>query len=212
MVGGLIAYKVHTDNIHPLEAAAKTVLEVRTSALNEDHALVPEGTGSAIIVDSRGYLLTCLHVVDTAVAISVEWNGTHAAATVVAKDESLDLALLFVGRQLPPPTTWGSSKVLRLGDTAYAIGFPFDVSRLLRRGVVALVNIDFDGSPFIVTDAQINPGDSGGGVFNEAGELIGISARIQTAQGLRANIGIAYAIPSDVAHWFVTNALPQKSE
>ncbi len=62
--------------------------------------------------------------------------------------------------------------------------------------------------PFIVTDAQINPGDSGGALFSEDGRLIGISARIQSVQGLRANVGVAYAIPGDIARWFVLNSLP----
>ncbi len=63
---------------------------------------------------------------------------------------------------------------------------------------------------FLVTDVQINPGDSGGGLFTDAGELVGVPARLQSVQGLGANIGIAYAIPGDIAHQFVTKNLPKE--
>ncbi len=180
-------------------------MEIRTFGKGEDGAEIELGTGSCLIVDRSGYILTCLHVVNGADRISVELENIHLTATVLARDETLDLALIHVDRQLPAAIVWGDSKALRLGDTVYAIGFPFDIARLLRRGTVAATAFEIEHSPFFVTDAQINPGDSGGGMFNENGELVGLPARIQSVQGLSANIGLAFAIPSDVAHWFVTH-------
>ncbi len=156
-----------------------------------------------MIVDARGYILTCEHVVSGAAQIMVDVDGFRSRATVVAFDADLDLALLKVNREFPLAAPWGSSKALHVGDPVYAIGFPFDTAKMLRRGTLAGLDYNIEYNSFMVTDAQVNPGDSGGALFNEANELVGIPARIQTAQGFFANIGMSYVIPGDVAHWFV---------
>ncbi len=183
---------------------SNTVVEIRSSVLNEEGALVEDGTGSGVVVDKSGYVLTCNHVVADTVQVLVEVDGVRSKATVIAQDARLDLALLKVDRQFPAAVTWGDSAKLKLGDTVFAIGFPFDVAKLVRKGIISSIGYSIESRPFVVTDAQINPGDSGGGVFDANGRFIGVSARIQSAQGLRANVGMAYFIPGNVAHWFVT--------
>jgi len=181
----------------PLQQATSSVVEIRTQVVDDESgSLVPDGSGSGVIVDRRGYILTCWHVV----------NG--AVATVVAHDPDLDLALIQVGREMKHVTTWGDSDLLQPGDSVFAIGYPYDLARLVRRGVIASTDFIIADGSFVVTDASVNPGDSGGGLFTESGQLIGIDARIQSVQGLAANIGIAYAITGNVAHWFVTHHLP----
>ncbi len=193
----------------PMDKAIRAVAEVRTFEVAED-AVTEQGTGSATMVDERGYLLTCLHVVAESDRIVIEWDGFHAVAIVVAHDDDLDLALLKIERPLPYTVAWGQSRKLHPGDAAYAIGYPFDLTRLLRCGIISSTNMVIEDGQFLVTDVQINPGDSGGGLFTDAGELVGVPARLQSVQGLGANIGIAYAIPGDIAHQFVTKNLPKE--
>lgn len=191
----------------PITETATSVVQIR-SLVQSDGGMAQVGSGSGVVVDTRGYVLTCDHVVDGVDQVMVDVGGFLSRATVIASDPYLDLALLRVDRGFSYAAPWGSSSALSLGDTVIAIGFPFDVAKLVRRGVVSSIDYNIECNPFIITDAQINPGDSGGAVFNSSGELVGISARIQTSQGLAANIGIAYAIPSEVAHWFVNHHLP----
>ncbi len=190
--------------VRPLDAAASSVVEIRTFTTNEQGQTEEEGTGSGIAVTHDGYVLTCLHVVKDAGQIVVQIGDIRTEALVMARDEELDLALLLIDRELPTIATWADSQKLQSGDAVYAIGFPYDMAKFVRRGIIASPHFVFPGeySPFIVTDAPVNPGDSGGGLFNLKGELLGIPARIQCVQGLRANIGIAYAIPGNLAHWF----------
>lgn len=192
----------------PLEPAIKATVEIRTQVL-EEGSLVPNGSGSGVVIDKRGYIVTCWHVVADTNYVVVEWEGIHAIATVVAHDAGLDLALLKVEREMSNVAQWGNSDRLLAGDTVFAIGYPFDITRLIRRGVIASTDFVIEDGSFLVTDAQVNPGDSGGGLFTEGGQLIGIDARLQSVQGLGANIGLAYAITGNIAHYFVLQHLPK---
>ncbi len=206
-MGSRVAFRAYCLDRPTVETAITSVVEIRSSEMTPE-GLQETGTGSGVVVDTRGYILTCEHVVAGTAQVMVDVGGFHSRATVIATDADLDLALLKVNREFSSAIVWGESRDLHVGDAVYAIGFPFDTAKLLRRGVVAGIDYNIEYNPFIVTDAQINPGDSGGAIFNGSNELVGISARIQTAQGLFANIGVAYAIPSEVAHWFVKQHLP----
>ncbi len=195
--------------LSPLEMS-RVVLEIRSQATIEG-AMTDIGSGSGVVIDSRGYILTCNHVVDDAERVQVDiGDGFYLRGEVVAYDEQQDLAIVKVDHTFTDVAVWGSSQDLQLGDTVWAIGYPFDVAKLVRRGVVSGLGFNIEHNPFVVTDLQINPGDSGGAIFNSLGQLVGISARIQTTQGLMANIGIAFGIPSDIAHRFVLHNLPTK--
>ncbi len=205
---GLSKATVRPPAVHlTIPQISRSVVEIRSQATIEGE-LMFIGSGSGVVIDPRGYILTCNHVVDDAERVQVDIDGFLLRAEVVAWDDQQDLALLKVDRVFTDIAVWGSSSDLVLGDTVWAIGYPFDVTKLVRRGVVSGLDFNIQGNPFVVSDAQINPGDSGGAVFNDRGQLVGISARIQCTQGLVANIGIAFCIPSDLAHRFVLKHLP----
>lgn len=207
LVSFTLAYLI--TSARPIERASRSVVEVYVST-EEDEGLQLAGSGSAVVIDDH-HALTCWHVVHAADQVTLAWEGQYAIATVIGHDAELDLAVLEVKCVLGDPVRWGHSDRLHVADEVYAIGYPFDVTRLVRRGVVASINYDIEDSSFLVTDAAVNPGDSGGGLFDQSGKLVGISARIQTAQGLCANIGLAYIIPGDVAHTFVLKTLSKKA-
>ncbi len=169
---------------------------------------------SATVVDRRGYLLTCFHCVDARDHAGVRlqlnigspangdsWYPVH----IVAVDEARDLALIKVD-EAPPlrAATIGRASDLRVGDTVYAVGDGMDVGVSAQRGIVSALDVncrddDGDGNDHLVqTDAQVNHGDSGGGLFNADGELVAINEAI-VCYGGRVNSGIAMAIPISFA-------------
>lgn len=188
------------------------VLEVKVKAMRQMAPDAPptmerKGSGSCIILDHRGYLLTCYHVVDGAEEIEVDVNSAHTAvrAVVVAVDPILDLALIKVDVETLDVVKWGNSQSLMPGDDVFAVGFPFDICKMVRRGIVSQVKFVAE-FPIVLTDAAINPGDSGGGLFDAHGDLVGVNDSLYSPCG--ANIGIAGCIPGNTAHLFVIRNLP----
>lgn len=190
-----------------IQETLPVVLELRTRVIGPDALLVDDGSGSGVVIRADGYLVTCAHVVHGAAEVTVDIGSDRVVATVVAADEFLDLALVHVEHHFDRVATWGDSSSLLVGDFVFDIGFPFDVSRLVSTGCVSSLTLSIR-YPVVVTDAAINPGCSGGGLFSYRGELIGIPSALYSAQGLHANTGIAYAIPSNTAHLFVNRNLP----
>ena len=171
--------------------------------------------GSGVVVGPR-LVLTCFHVVDEGVLPLIWIEGPPGAegfvCEIVAKREDLDLALLrVVSENCPPlvPIRWGDYGALRPGDSLFAVGHPFDLRKSVQLGIVSAIDTAIEGfSPrVLMTDADINPGHSGGGLFDSHGGLVGIPVAIHVEMGLRANVGVAYAIPGDVARSFVAGAL-----
>lgn len=164
--------------------------------------------GSGVIVDGRGYVLTNEHVAARARELIVSLSdGRDLAARYVAGDPAADLALLRIVRPgRYSPASWGDSRALRLGDTVVVVGSPLgNLPNSVTAGVVSgldrSVKVD-DGSRLrglIQTDAAINRGNSGGGMFNAAGELVGIVALIiRETEAPEEPIvqGLGFAIPS----------------
>jgi len=158
------------------------------------------GSGSGVIIDAQGYILTNNHVVGDAAEVEVRLSDkTKFIAQVVGKDPDTDLAVLKVttDRALPY-ATFGDSGEVKVGQWALAVGNPFGLDRTVTLGVVSGIgreNMNLSRyENFIQTDASINPGNSGGPLFNVHGEVIGINtAIINFAQG------IGFAIPSNMA-------------
>jgi serine protease Do len=160
-----------------------------------------DSQGSGIIFSSQGHILTNRHVVENADTIRVKLaDGSEHAARICGLDAISDLALLQVPLANLQPAKLGTSSRLRIGEFAIAIGAPFDldysvtfghISAKGRNNVLSDANIEQD---FIQTDAQINPGSSGGPLLNIEGEVIGINTLIR---GVRTGIG--FAIPIDRA-------------
>ncbi len=157
------------------------------------------GSGSGLIVDNDGHIVTNNHVVGDALEVEVRlFDKTKLIAQVVGKDPDTDLALLKVTADRPLPyARFGDSGAVRVGQWVLAVGNPFGLDRTVTLGVVSGIgreNVNLSRyENFIQTDASINPGNSGGPLFNLRGEVIGINtAIINFAQG------IGFAIPSNM--------------
>lgn len=159
------------------------------------------GSGSGVIVDPEGLILTNAHVVRDASEITVQVEGGRShPAEVVGIDEPTDLALLRVetGGRLAA-ATFGDSDAVQVGDWVLAIGNPFGLEHTVTTGIVSAKERRTGGpreryGNFLQTDASINPGNSGGPLFNLRGEVIGINTAINAA-----GQGIGFAIPSNMA-------------
>jgi serine protease Do len=160
-------------------------------------------TGSGFIISDDGYIVTNHHVIDQAESITVTLNDQRAyKATVVGSDERSDLAVLKIDASGLPVVTLGDSSKLKVGEWVLAIGSPFGLQYSVAAGIISYMgrSLPTQGSnyvSFIQTDVAINPGHSGGPLFNLAGEVIGINSQIFTSNG--GSIGLSFAIPVDVA-------------
>src|SRR5216117_395146 len=154
-------------------------------------------SGSGVIVDAKGYVLTNNHVIENAQDITVRLSdGRKFTAKLVGRDPKTDLAVLKVDAPaLLPVAELGDSDQLRVGQWAIAIGNPFGLDRTVTVGIVSATARNRVGvatyENFIQTDASINPGNSGGPLLNLAGKVIGIN----TAINPQANT-IGFAVPS----------------
>lgn len=166
------------------------------------------GSGSGLIVDSEGLIVTNNHVIGDATEIEVRFSDkTKLIAQVIGKDPDTDLALLKVTSDRPLPSApFGDSSSVKVGQWVLAVGNPFGLDRTVTLGVVSGIgreNMNLSRyENFIQTDASINPGNSGGPLFNLRGEVIGINtAIINFAQG------IGFAIPSNMAKHVIEQLL-----
>jgi S1-C subfamily serine protease len=167
-----------------------------------------EATGSGIVIDANGTILTNYHVVENAIKVTVSFEkGKTVDAQVVGKDPSNDLAVLRIhpdGLTLHP-LTLGNSSGAQVGDPVLAIGNPFDLERTLTTGVISALQRQiiapngFTIDNVLQTDAPINPGNSGGPLLNAAGEVIGINSQIETGGSGGGSVGIGFAVPIDTA-------------
>jgi len=158
------------------------------------------GSGSGVLVDAEGHIVTNNHVIGDASEVEVRFSDkSKLIAQVVGKDPDTDLAVLKVAADHPLPyAKFGDSSGVRVGQWVLAVGNPFGLDRTVTLGVVSGIgreNVNLSRyENFIQTDASINPGNSGGPLFNLRGEVIGINtAIINFAQG------IGFAIPSNMA-------------
>ncbi len=166
------------------------------------------GSGSGLIVDSEGHIVTNNHVIGDATEIEVRFSDkTKLIAQVIGKDPDTDLAVLKVTTDRPLTNArFGDSAGVKVGQWVLAVGNPFGLDRTVTLGVVSGIgreNINLSRyENFIQTDASINPGNSGGPLFNLRGEVIGINtAIINFAQG------IGFAIPSNMAKQVIDQLL-----
>jgi serine protease Do len=158
--------------------------------------------GSGFIIDGSGLIVTNNHVIANAQQITVTLSdNTALQAQVVGRDAVTDLALLKVDAKTPlPAAKWGDSSKVRVGDWVLAIGNPFGLGGTVTAGIISATARDIHSSPYddyLQTDASINRGNSGGPMFNLAGEVIGINTVIYSPSG--GSIGIGFAIPSAFA-------------
>ncbi|MGA9343429.1 MAG: Do family serine endopeptidase [Rhodanobacteraceae bacterium] len=164
---------------------------------------VQQSLGSGVIVDAaKGYVLTNNHVVASADDIAVTLtDGRTVKAKVVGTDPDSDLAVVQIPADHLTALPLADSSKLRVGDFVVAVGDPFGLGQTVTSGIVsALSRTGLRGQGYqnyIQTDASINPGNSGGALVNLRGELVGINSMIYSPSG--GNVGIGFAIPSDLA-------------
>ena len=158
--------------------------------------------GSGFIIDPSGLIVTNHHVIANAQQVSVTLSDeTVLPAQVIGRDPITDLALLKVEPKTPlPAVAWGNSSKARVGDWVLTIGNPFGLGGSVAAGIISAVARDIHSSPYddyLQTDAAMNRGNSGGPMFNIAGEVIGINTVIFSPSG--GSIGIGFALPSTLA-------------
>ncbi len=161
-----------------------------------------EGAGSGIIVNSDGYIVTNYHVIEGANSVTVTLhNGDEYKASIIGGDDAADLAVVKINAKNLTVATMGDSSKVAVGDLAVAIGNPLgQLGGTATAGIVSALDreltIENRTLTLMQTDAAVNPGNSGGGLFNGAGELIGIVESKTAATGVE---GLAFAIPINSA-------------
>jgi S1-C subfamily serine protease len=170
--------------------------------------------GSGFVYDAQGDIVTDQHVVDQASAISVKFsNGVSYKARLIGQDRSSDLAVIKVNApsSLLHPLTLADSSNVQVGDEVVAIGSPFGLQGTITSGIVSALHRDikapngFTIQDTIQTDAAINHGNSGGVLLNASGQVIGVTAQIDSESG--GNDGVGFAIPSNTVHSVVSQLL-----
>jgi len=166
------------------------------------------------VIDTAGHIVTNEHVVQGASSVTVTFDDQSTyKATVVGKDDSTDLAVLKVNApaSVLHPLSFGDSSTVGVGDGVVAIGDPYQLDDTVTSGIVSAVGREItspNNMPIenaIQTDAAINHGNSGGPLFNLDGQVVGITAQIQSQGG--GNEGIGFAIPSNTVQQVATQLI-----
>ncbi|MGM9736822.1 MAG: Do family serine endopeptidase [Candidatus Cryptobacteroides sp.] len=163
-----------------------------------------QGSGSGVIIRSDGYIVTNNHVVEGATKVEVTLNNNKTyPATVIGTDPATDVAIIKIDAQGLPVVPFGDSDELRLGQWVIAIGSPYDLRSTITAGIVSAKGRqmphyqgEFKIESFIQTDAAVNPGNSGGALVNQKGELVGVNTAIISQTG--SYTGYSFAIPSNI--------------
>ena len=160
-----------------------------------------QSVGSGFIISSDGYLITNAHVVDGADEVNVKLSDKREfKAKVIGADKRTDVALLKIEAKDLPKVTIGDPDKLQVGEWVVAIGKPFGLENTMTAGIVSAKGRDLPQEnlvPYIQTDAAVNPGNSGGPLFNLKGEVVGINSLIFSRTG--GYMGLSFAIPIDIA-------------
>ena len=161
-----------------------------------------QSLGSGFIISQDGYILTNAHVVETAEEITVKLTDKREfKAKVIGSDRRTDIALIKIDAASLPAVRFGDPNRLKVGEWVLAIGSPFGFENTVTAGIVSAKGRSLPQEnyvPFIQTDVAVNPGNSGGPLFNLRGEVVGINSQIYSRTG--GFMGLSFAIPLDVAN------------
>ena len=206
-------------NISVYQQFNEAVVNITTQVMGMNWFFEPiaedGGSGSGSIIDSRGYVITNVHVIEKASKIYISlYDGSQYEGRVIGSDVESDIAVLKFD---PPAGTvlktiqFGDSEKLKVGQKVIAIGNPFGFERTLTTGIVSALGRPIKNSNNIIirgmiqTDASINPGNSGGPLLDTAGNMIGINTMIYSSSG--SNAGIGFAVPASTARRVVSDLL-----
>lgn len=192
---------------------SQSVVEIKTESMTTNdffQQAITSGAGSGVIISADGYIVTNNHVIDGANKVTVTTkDGTTYSATLVGTDSTTDLAVIKIDATGLTPAVMGDSSTLEVGDSAIAIGNPLgSLGGTVTNGIISAldreITVDNQTMHLLQTNAAINPGNSGGGLFNAAGELIGIV----NAKSSGSNIeGLGFAIPMNIAKPVITSII-----
>jgi len=183
-----------------VKTIGEAVVQVRT----------PGGLGSGFFINEDGYLITNFHVIEGETEISVEVyhqnkgqldRVTYKQVKIIAINKFHDLALLHIEDKNAPKFKYvslGTSDVLNVGDSVFAIGSPLGLERTVTQGIISTKTRQLEGQLYLQTSAQINPGNSGGPLFNLAGEVVGV-----TNMKITFGEGLGFAIPVELVRNFL---------
>ncbi|APE42564.1 trypsin [Sulfitobacter alexandrii] len=167
-----------------------------------------QGVGSGFIISSDGQIVTNHHVVAGADTVTVKMADDRSfEAKVVGSDPMTDVALLKIEADVDLPfVSFGTTDGLRVGDEVVAVGNPFGLGGTVTSGIISALSRDIRSGPFddfIQTDAAINRGNSGGPLFNNDGQVIGVNTAIISPDG--GSVGIGFAVPADLVQTVVAD-------
>lgn len=178
----------------------EAVVQVRT----------PGGLGSGFILNEEGFLITNFHVIEGETQISIEVyhqkaggldRQTYKQVKIIAMNKFADLAILKIEDKDPPKfksVLLGNSDSMAVGERVFAIGSPLGLERTVTEGIISTKTREMQGFLYLQTTAQINPGNSGGPLFNQRGEVIGV-----TNMKVTAGEGLGFAIPVEILRYFL---------
>lgn len=212
---------ITTDLTELYSAVRDSVVRITTGdAATGSFSLPQEGLGSGIVIDTDGNILTNFHVVRGAEQVTVTLaDGTTAPGTVSGTDPGNDIAIvnIDVDASVLKPAKLGDSSSVRVGETVAAVGNPFGLDGTFTTGVISgtgrTLASSATGRPIrnlLQTDTAVNPGNSGGALFNLRGEVIGINTAIENPNGA-GFVGIAYAVPINTPKRFLTDLISGKT-
>lgn len=212
------------DFVEIAKKSINTVVHVKSASSNSSDFSIEDflfgraqkrpqmGSGSGVIISSDGYIITNHHVIETAEEIQITTNDNQSyEAKIIGSDEQNDIALLKIeSSEDLPYAVFGDSDSTQIGEWVLAVGNPFNLTSTVTAGIISAKSRSLDPTgrttqSYIQTDAAVNPGNSGGALINEKGELIGINTAIQTQTG--SYVGYSFAVPSNIAKKVIEDIL-----
>ena len=147
------------------------------------------GAGTGFVISSQGHILTCAHVLVGDRTQVISEHGDRYAVEILGKDETSDLAILRAASISESPLTFADPTTINEGQTVYALGHPLGLDFTISRGIISNRQRMRGGISLVQTDVSLNPGNSGGPVVNERGEIIGVASQV-----LEGGQGLGFAI------------------
>ena len=198
--------------VHVKSISSEKKLTIEDFIFGDSYKKPQVGSGSGVIISSDGYIVTNHHVIENSDKIQITTNNNQTYdARIIGSDEQNDIALLKINSESELPyATFGDSDNSKIGEWVLAVGNPFNLTSTVTAGIISAKSRSLDPTgrttqSYIQTDAAVNPGNSGGALINDKGELIGINTAIQSQTG--SYVGYSFAVPSNIARKVIEDIL-----